>query len=257
MAAAATTAAAAASQSGRRCLSAGRPSIVARRETSRIASALQPLQVRANFRRVLVAELAILHQTLADDVLEFRRHLGIELHSGRRRAIQNRVEDQSRAVTVKGHRPGCHLVQHNAEREQIGAGVEVLRPHLLGRHVRHRSERTPWTGQISDRRQGRRGVLSAAARTNLGEPEVEDLGVTARRHEDVGWFDVAVDDSRGVRGIERVDDVDAERQQRLQIESLVTGDAFLQRGALQMLHRDERSPILFANVVNGADVRMI
>ena len=49
--------------------------------------------------------------------------------------------------------------------------------------------------------------------SHLGQPEVEDLGVAAWADEDVGGLDVAVNDARAVRGIQRVGDFDAERQQ--------------------------------------------
>ena len=73
---------------------------------------------------------------------------------------------------------------------------------------------------------------------------------------DVSGFNVAMYDSFGVRGIERVGDLDAEREQSVQIHGTI-GDAVLQRCALQELHRNERLPRLFTDVIYGADVGVI
>ena len=56
--------------------------------------------------------------------------------------------------------------------------------------------------------------------------------MAAAGDEDVRRLDVAVDDPGGVRGIQRVGDLDAERQQRVDLER-AAGDALLQRRALQ------------------------
>src|SRR6185295_349378 len=135
-----------------------RPSRWRRRQAPRLAIVLQTLEVRANLRRVLVAKAAILLQALADDLLEFRRHVGIQLRGGRGRAIQNAVEDQSRADTRKRHRTGRHFVQDDTEREQIRAGVEVLSADLFRRHVGDCSEWTSRTGQHRSRGHRRPGL---------------------------------------------------------------------------------------------------
>jgi len=36
----------------------------------------------------------------------------------------------------------------------------------------------------------------------FGQSKIQNLGVSALRHKDVGWLDVAVDNALGVRGIE-------------------------------------------------------
>ena len=64
-------------------------------------------------------------------------------------------------------------------------------------------------------------------------------------------------DPHGVRGIQRVGDFDAERQQRLAVETAMRRNALLQRGALQILHGDEGAALLFADVMNRANVGMI
>ena len=93
--------------------------------------------------------------------------------------------------------------------------------------------------------------------SHLGQAEVQNLGVAARGDKDVGRLDIAMDDPGGVRGVQGVSNLHADRQQRLDVETATIGYARLQRGALQILHGDEGAAVLFADVMNRADVGMI
>ena len=59
----------------------------------RIHILLQPLEIAANFRGMLVAQLAILLKALADNALEFRGKAAFRCTGGIGAAIQNRIED--------------------------------------------------------------------------------------------------------------------------------------------------------------------
>ena len=48
----------------------------------------------------------------------------------------------------------------------------------------------------------------AAHGCQLGQPEVENFGVAAFRHEDVGRLDVSVDDTFGMSSVERIGNFD-------------------------------------------------
>ena len=61
--------------------------------------------------------------------------VGIESNRLNRGPVQNAIEDHAGGVAPKRQRPSRHLVQHNAEREQVSALVEFLAPHLLRRHI--------------------------------------------------------------------------------------------------------------------------
>ena len=78
-------------------------------------------------------------------------------------------------------------------------------------------------------------------RRHLRQSEVQDLGVAALGDEDVGRLDVAMDDAFGMRRIQRVGDLDRQRQQRLSLHRL-PGDAVLQRHAIEEFHGDEGRP---------------
>ena len=56
--------------------------------------------------------------------------------------------------------------------------------------------------------------------------------------------------------VQCIGNLDAERKQRVQLHRTIADDMF-QRRAVQVLHDDERLAVLLADVVNGADIRMI
>ena len=82
---------------------------------------LQTLQVRSQFARTLVAQVAIFLQALVDDALQFAGHIGIQSHRSDRSTFQNGVEDQRGSFTAKGGHTRAHFVEHHTEREQIRA----------------------------------------------------------------------------------------------------------------------------------------
>jgi hypothetical protein len=72
-----------------------------------------------------------------------------------------------------------HLVQHRAERPEIGARVGVLAFELLGRHVRQCPDDRPARGDRVGPRQRRRVARERGALAvdgELCEAEVEQLG---------------------------------------------------------------------------------
>ena len=95
-----------------------------------------------------------------------------------------------------------------------------------------------------------------ARRHHLGQPEVENLGVAALRHKNVGRLDVPMNDALRVRRLQCVGNVDGERQQRLGIHWTASHPVF-QRQSVQKLHGDERLSVVLTNFVNRADVRVV
>jgi hypothetical protein len=80
--------------------------------------------------------------------------------------------------------------------------------------------------------------------------------VAALGHKNIRRLDVAMDNSQRVGGIQAISNFDAEREQCLQFHGTVADDV-LQRRAVEVLHDDERLAILLADVMNGADIRMV
>src|SRR5205085_6212138 len=90
-----------------------------------------------------------------------------------------------------------HLVEHDAEGEQIAAGIYRLAAGLLWRHVDSRAGNDADGGQRIVRA---RIVFGAQVVDELGESEVEDFYLSGRGEKNVGGLDVAVDDVLGMRG---------------------------------------------------------
>ena len=91
---------------------------------------------------------------------------------------------------------------------------------------------------------------------HLRQAEIEDLGLAACGQEDIGRLDVAMDDAGAVRGVEGVGQRCANVEQRRQLDRART-EPLAQRLSLEQLHREIVSIALLADVVDGADVRVI
>src|SRR6266851_5063362 len=96
----------------------------------------------------------------------------------------------------------------------------------------------------------------AGSALDLGETEVEDLGLAARVDEDVRRLDVTVNDSLGMRRLERIRELNADIEQARDVER-AAADAFGERLPFQQLHRDEVLPFELIDRVDGADRRMV
>src|SRR5712692_8305147 len=77
--------------------------------------ALQAFQIRAQFRGALIADFAVLLQSLVGDAFEFRRKFGIEAERWCGRVIEDGIEQSGGGVTAKRKRARCHLVEDGAQ----------------------------------------------------------------------------------------------------------------------------------------------
>ncbi len=80
--------------------------------------------------------------------------------------------------------------------------------------------------------------------------------MAALGHKNVSGFDVPVNDSFRVGSIERVRNIDGQRENQLGFHRSAS-NTVLQRQSIQELHGDERLLATLADVVNRADVRMV
>ncbi len=93
----------------------------------------------------------------------------------------------------------------------------------------------------------------------LGQTEVQNLGLPARGHEDVGGLEVAMNNALRVSGVQRIHNLTCQIQERPCLDRL-SSYAMLERLAFQQLHDDEGLPSVldaFVDIVDRADVRMI
>ena len=111
---------------------------------------------------------------------------------------------------------------------------------------------------ISPGRHGIRRWVQAGrtARSDLGQPEIEYLGVPALGDKDVGRFDVAVDNALRMRGVQSLGNLRRKRKQGFVIQRLSRNQR-LQRHAIQKLHGNERLLTVLSDFVDGTDIGMI
>jgi hypothetical protein len=121
--------------------------------------------------------LGSLLEAVHDECVEARRHVRDPLAQRRWIVPQDGRHRVRRARPVERRRAGEHLVQHAAEREDVGGGVRRLPPHLFRRHVAGRPHHG--TGARLARRR------AARLRRHSRQPEVEDLHRPVRAEEHV------------------------------------------------------------------------
>ncbi len=148
-----------------------------------------------------------------------REHLADELR--KRRGFERR-------------RSGEAVKERDADRIDVGAMVDLrLVLHLLRRDVHRRPEDRPARGQPIEER-----IVDV-----LRDAEVEELRrddtIGASREEDVRWLDVAVNDARSVRGLERGEDRPGHLERPLHGEPALPLQPLVEVLPLEELHDHE------------------
>src|SRR5437762_6147690 len=122
----------------------------------------------------------------------------------RRLLLENRTHNLCWRVAGEWRMTGHHFVKHHAQAPDIAAVINVAAAGLLRRHVTNSSNYRPQIGPSECHR-------SRCVRRSLGEggfgklcnAEVEHFYVAVRPKHDVLRFDIAMDNSRLMRGSER------------------------------------------------------
>ena len=103
---------------------------------------------------------------------------------------------------------------------------------------------------------GHRVSGGAGIREDFCQTEVENFGVSALGDKNICGFDVAMNDPFCVGGFQSVGYLLSQRQNIFQWHRLAT-EQLPKRFTFQILHGDERTAVLFTDVVNGANIRVI
>ena len=144
-------------------------------------------------------------------------------------------EQQShRAVAAEGRLARQALVQHAAQRVEVGAPVDLPALDLLRSDVLRGAEELAALGQA--------GFLSRA----LGEPEVRQVDVLAPslgRDEDVARLHIAVHQPALVGGIERGGHLVEQSQRPSGPQASLLGQHALEIAALHVAHGDVEHPV--------------
>jgi hypothetical protein len=185
------------------------------------------------------AELGILGETGADDVVEGRRNGRIRAGRRERSGGQNLIADRGNGIARKRIDAGQHFVEDNTERKKIGTGVLRSAVNLFG---------APVSGSATD------GAIGALMAGEAGHAEVREFDAIFRGDEDVGRLDVAVDNGVTVRdgkSESNVGGIIASSGKR----NAALGDDFFERLPFDQFHNKVGSlrGLFNAHVVNGDD----
>ena len=128
---------------------------------------------------------------------------------------------------------------------------------LLGRHVRD----GPHDGPLNRLRALVQHCLAhvrgaGGAGHQLGEAEVEHLDAARVAHHHIARLEIAVDDARGVSRCQRVGDLDAACDCRVQRQRF-PADHLVEGLALDQLHGDEVAVACRRDLVDRDDVRVV
>ncbi len=192
-----------------------------------------------------VATARLLLEAAVHDRLEIDRDARVAPAQRQRWIGDHLLQHAQRRVAVERRRAAEHLVERRAERVDVDAVVKrAIAARLLGRHV----VRCP--DDQAGRGQGRASRLA-------GQTEVDDVRLPAALarplDEDVGRFEIAVDQAVRVRGIDGVGDALEDLHELAGWQP--AGDR-PEVGAVDELHCDVAAIALLADLVHLADVVM-
>ena len=191
-------------------------------------------------------------------------HAGLELgrvaRDDRRRRRDDARLDLLERVEIGVHAEealvGRQLPEHDAEREDVGGAIDLGPAHLLGRHI----------GELAlERARARR----RQAIGDLGDAEVDDLGVALVRQEEVVRRDVAVDEAEElpvlaaqlVGRVEAVGRVGADARREVGHDPHVplfgAPHHLAQRLAVEVLHGDPVGVVVLPEVEHLRDVGVV
>ena len=139
---------------------------------------------------------------------------------------------------------GQALVEHAAERVDVGAGVHRPALELLRREIGGRADGGP--------RPLRRSVVEPPR-----QPEVGEIDVLRAVEQDVRRLDVAVHETARVRGVERCGDLRADGDRPGRLERALRSEQRAKVGAVHEPHREIDTAVDVAGVVDRDDVRVL
>ena len=213
-----------------------------------------PFELKRGVAGGLPASRGILGEARPDEMVERGRRHRPQLRDGRGLPLQDRGDDAGRRPALERLPAGDHLVDHGAEREDVGARVGLFAVELFRRHVLQGAEDRASAGQPSGRRRAGGSGGNGRRRAQLGEAEVEDVRPSLREHH-VARLQVPVHDAPAVRLVEGVGDLDRVPERPVQ-RHRAPGQPLLQRLALQVLHHQVVDAVVLPDVEDRTDVRV-
>ncbi len=198
----------------------------------------QRAQGVAHFHGALEASVRVQLERLLDQRRDFKRNPGGVLLHRRRTVLTDGDDELAHALDVLVRRAASErFVEHDAERPEVGAVIDVLPSTcLLRRHVEGRAEQHPGVCQGAPVRQWRH------TRLELGEAEVEELddprSAIHLLHEEIGGLDVAVHEAHGMNALQAGADLGRDSQGELRVQWAELRNPVVQVRAGQVLRDD-------------------
>src|SRR5688572_1224764 len=151
-------------------------------------------QIDGDVTRGLIAFVAVLCQAAVNKFLEFRRNVGSELANWFGVGMDETPQCRYRCLPIERTRARQHLIENDAEREEVGPVIDFVADGLFRGHVSHCAQRC-----ANCRHGGLCGVCCArCCCCSFGDPEVEDLRDALGCEHDVAGLEVAVHDACGM-----------------------------------------------------------
>jgi len=113
-----------------------------------------------------------------------------------------------------------------------------------------------WGDDANAAMAGRLSGRAIERAVELGQPKIQNFRVMTLGYQNVGGFDIAMDDTLGMRRVQGIRYFNCDREKSLQFYGAI-GDDVLQGDAIEELHRNEWPSSVLADFVNCANVRVI
>ena len=150
-------------------------------------------------------------------------------------------DDRDVRVAPEGPFADRHLVQQDAQREDVRSRVDRLPFRLFGRHVGDGPDDPALACQIAGR-QTRFTLVFRFRLAQLGEPEVEDFHAAIGADHHGRGLEIAMGDAALVRRADRIADAHAYAQEQVQREP-AGFDQLRERPPFDELHHDEGNAV--------------
>ena len=213
---------------------------------------LQPERHAERVSELSAARIALfgsLRQSPQQDIIHGGREIGPPRREPRRWLLQLRVQHR-RGLLLRKWRPAGQQFEGRArERVLIRARVDPPPLDLFGRAVVERAHEAVHSGQVGRRERA------------LAQAEVRQIHVVGPANpgieEHVGRLDIAVHQSRGVRGVESRRDPGDNRGDALGGQRSRLFQERVHVAAWHVAHRDEQHPIRLTSLEHRDDVRIV
>src|SRR5262245_2301461 len=200
-------------------------------------------EVSRQVRHRVISAVRIFRERLEQDAIRAGRNVVGHRRCEPRLLLEDGLPHGPAVSTGKRPYAGQHLVNDYPERPDVCSAIGRQASRLLRAHIGERA--------------GERMRAGAGDIAGLGNSEVEDLHRSARQNHDVGWLDVAVNDSRVMRVPQPAGDLKRNGDGVTEREPATIKPRF-ERVALVKRHGDEQvSIVALVDLKDRADVGMV